>query len=604
MIENIYTCSVDFIILVYCVLRCFCGIDIVRIRKERTILNTAEALFICTIVLHVFAYIYLNTWFMLFYHIFSLVTAMLVLACIAVKFFDTKKLRNIVIAHYNVVCFMSIFLSCISLFVFRDTRPYYIVDAVSFIALWLLISIRAIQLRNKQQYILKCFILINILFIGEIYAQYNSIYIFDNVVLFTLEYCIHDLYLTQFKNQVDDYGITAGALHSYFNEISPNDKDIVVIHLHNAPYTLYENEYNFIVDKANASYKDITAFKTENEHIVLIIPNTGNIDFLSVCNDITEWVNTWFVDYNQVYKVIALPENTCGSAVCNYIDYVDYIEDSMQFNTLKICTDIDTTRYERQGYIVDVLRSITESNNLCDDRVAVYFQPVLDTKTRKFSSAESLMRLLVDDQLIYPDEFIPLAEKLGYIHTLSLITLNKVCRIAEKLIHDRYIFKRISVNFSISEIRDSNFVDDIMSILNSYKIPYSAIAIELTESTTDADFHMLYNVVSKLHSKGISFYLDDFGTGYSNFERIMKLPFDVIKFDKSLTDFSKVCTANYFMINQFANIFTKAEYSVLFEGIEDLSDEERCISMNADYLQGYRYSKPKPIDYITDYFTK
>ena len=102
--------------------------------------------------------------------------------------------------------------------------------------------------------------------------------------------------------------------------------------------------------------------------------------------------------------------------------------------------------------------------------------------------------------------------------------------------------------------------------------------------------------VLQLRELGIKFYLDDFGTGYSNFERIMEIPFDIIKFDRIMLIGSSKSRSSGFMVSTFAQMFNRLNYSVHFEGVEDDSDEKKCISMNARYLQGYKYSRPIPIN--------
>ena len=110
--------------------------------------------------------------------------------------------------------------------------------------------------------------------------------------------------------------------------------------------------------------------------------------------------------------------------------------------------------------------------------------------------------------------------------------------------------------------------------------------------------------VLELQKLGIKFYLDDFGTGYSNFERIMEIPFDIIKFDRSmLIEYAKSDSSKY-MVNTFADMFNRLKYSVLFEGVENDTDEENCVKMNAKYLQGYKYSRPIPIEQLRDFLSK
>ena len=112
---------------------------------------------------------------------------------------------------------------------------------------------------------------------------------------------------------------------------------------------------------------------------------------------------------------------------------------------------------------------------------------------------------------------------------------------------------------------------------------------------------MVKNVIERLQALGIKFYLDDFGTGYSNFERLIGLPIDIIKFDRSLTILASKNDESQFMVGSFSEIFKKADYQILFEGVEDELDENQCIKMNAQYLQGYKYSKPIPMEEITKF---
>lgn len=91
-------------------------------------------------------------------------------------------------------------------------------------------------------------------------------------------------------------------------------------------------------------------------------------------------------------------------------------------------------------------------------------------------------------------------------------------------------------------------------------------------------------------------YLDDFRTDYLNIEHITKLPIDIIKFDRSLIIASGGDDISNFMIDSLSNMFDIIGYSILYEGIEDKSDQDRCISMKICYLQGYHYSRPIHID--------
>lgn len=211
------------------------------------------------------------------------------------------------------------------------------------------------------------------------------------------------------------------------------------------------------------------------------------------------------------------------------------------------------------------------------------------------------MSLELDDLgLVYPDLFIPIAESEGRIHILTLIILNKVCQFIEK----NPDITRVSVNFSMYEITKAGFYDDILGVVSKYDIDYSKLGFEITESIEADDFNVINDVLSKFRKLGIKLYLDDFGTGYSNIEHITKLPIDIIKFDRSLVISSGEDDVSNFIVDSLSNMFDIIGYSILYEGIENQSDQDRCISMNACYLQGYRYSKPIPIENLPKFINQ
>ena len=98
--------------------------------------------------------------------------------------------------------------------------------------------------------------------------------------------------------------------------------------------------------------------------------------------------------------------------------------------------------------------------------------------------------------------------------------------------------------------------------------------------------------------------MNEFHENYSNFEKILKLGMDVIKFDRSLllcADTDKNVT---FTLQHFSQAFKELKYDILFEGVETGDQESLCSSCDADYLQGYKYSRPIPIENLTEFLDK
>ena len=252
---------------------------------------------------------------------------------------------------------------------------------------------------------------------------------------------------------------------------------------------------------------------------------------------------------------------------------------------------------EDENYIISELISLHDTTDANDSRVKVYCQPIFDTETGRYDTAEALARFETEKLgLLQPIHFIKLAEENGRIHALSLNVLNKVCEEIKNMVQAGIALRWISVNFSVSEFRDEKFCKEILSIIDSYDIPRSMIAIELTETSNDADIEQIKQCMNFLGKEGISFFLDDFGSEYSNFDRLVLLPFDVIKFDRTLMFLAtKDDDKSFKAISGLSDLFRSMDFKVLFEGVETEKDAITCLAMGADYLQGFLYSRPIPI---------
>ena len=370
-----------------------------------------------------------------------------------------------------------------------------------------------------------------------------------------------------------------------------------------------------ITDSKDLRYEYYQFFRThvrrgivyhlENDRLVLTFPVKNEKDpdgtVQKMLDDFTDSYKKFEIDF----KIVVMKTNPEVNSGIDYIRIIEAVERNMPFNTFHHADENDIKRFYGSSYILGELEDISQRRDLDDERILVYCQPVFNIRTQTYDTAEALMRLrLPQTGMVFPDQFIPIAEQYGHIHALSMIILNKTCGAIRTLIEDGYDINRISVNFSTLDIRYDSFCKEVQQIIARNQIPYSKIAIEITESRSEADFNIMKAKVQELQKLGIKFYLDDFGTGYSNFERIMEIPFDIIKFDRSMTIESAKNESSFYMVSTFANMFSKLHYSVLFEGIEDENDEENCVKMSAKYLQGYKYSKPIPIEELANFLEK
>ena len=352
-------------------------------------------------------------------------------------------------------------------------------------------------------------------------------------------------------------------------------------------------------------FRDGTLFQIGNGQIIMIARKDKNPDY-------NEWMKTILGAFQEQYAIHKMPYKIVyGESFENLINHNEYlsliesINNDITDNTMHRISKVDIYHYKEDEYILEQLEDIYKTADLNDPRVLVYCQPVFNIQTKRFDTAEALMRLsLPQTGIVNPGEFIPFAEKRGYIHVLTKIILNKTCQTIKRFMEEGHEFLRVSVNVSTVELKDDNFCRDINRILYENGIPGNKIALELTESQTEEDFLLMKKRIEVLHEEGIQFYLDDFGTGYSNMERILELPFDIIKFDRSMVIASGQDQRSEHIVEKLAKMFSDFNYRVLYEGVETNTDEDRCLGMSATYLQGFKYSKPIPIDQLSSFFTR
>lgn len=354
----------------------------------------------------------------------------------------------------------------------------------------------------------------------------------------------------------------------------------------------------------STNFKSALLFNVEKGHVVMAAIRSRNKDYESRMKRALEEFQEEYEQFGVDFKVVigeSIPEI---SEKNEYVSFIREIRENMEDNTVHFVDQTDIERFRRSEYIRNALEDIYQGKDIDDPRVLTYCQPVFNIKTQKYDTAEALMRLELDGEIFYPDQFIPVAEDNGYIHMLTEIILHKTCMEIKRLLEEGYNISRISVNVSALELKDEAFCDDISRIIQDTRIPGDKIAIELTESQTESDFYVMKKKIDLLKAKGIKFYLDDFGTGYSNMERIMELPFDIIKFDRSLVIACETNERSRKIVLGLANIFSAMNYSVLYEGVEREAEEEMCKNMSASYLQGYKYSRPIPIGELRQYIER
>ncbi len=226
-----------------------------------------------------------------------------------------------------------------------------------------------------------------------------------------------------------------------------------------------------------------------------------------------------------------------------------------------------------------------------NDGFFMVYQPQVNSKTKKVCGFEALVRMKQPG--IYPGQFIPVAEKNGWIWRIGRITTKLVIKQLAAWRDEGRELHPVSVNFSSNQLNDKEYVEFLENLLRQYNIPARYVEIEITESlfldrTAQADVFF-----KKFKDMGIRLLMDDFGTGYSSLGYLTYIPVDVIKLDKSLVDTYLVDGKDVF-IKDVIKLMHDLDKEMIIEGVEEKRQFERLREFDADVIQGYYFSKPLP----------
>jgi EAL domain-containing protein (putative c-di-GMP-specific phosphodiesterase class I) len=225
----------------------------------------------------------------------------------------------------------------------------------------------------------------------------------------------------------------------------------------------------------------------------------------------------------------------------------------------------------------------------------VHYQPQV-TDGDRVIGAEALVRWQhVERGIVSPAEFIPLAEETGLILPLGAWVLETVCRDVARWASGGVLGDlSVAVNVSVRQLRHSDFVAQVRSVLERTKVNPQRLKLELTESMLADNVEDIIEKMLALRAIGIRFSLDDFGTGYSSLSYLKRLPLEQLKIDQSfvrdvLTDANDASIAT--------TIVTLARglgLGVIAEGVETEAQRDFLAAVGCRVYQGYYYSKPLP----------
>ncbi|HEV2705448.1 MAG TPA: EAL domain-containing protein [Pyrinomonadaceae bacterium] len=243
---------------------------------------------------------------------------------------------------------------------------------------------------------------------------------------------------------------------------------------------------------------------------------------------------------------------------------------------------------------VSFLRIETDMQRAAErEEFRVQYQPIISLETGRAIGFEALVRWQHPERgLIYPKEFISVAEETGMISRIDRWVLREACRQTARW-HGCWSQRpSISVNLSAKSFLQPDLVEYVRQVLEETRLSPGCLKLEITESVLMSDISSVNSLITRLRALGVGLYLDDFGTGYSSLSYLHRFPLTALKIDRSFI--SRIALGGEHV--EIARAIVTLAHSLSLEAIsEGIEEEEQLVelrSLGCEYGQGHLFAKP------------
>lgn len=251
---------------------------------------------------------------------------------------------------------------------------------------------------------------------------------------------------------------------------------------------------------------------------------------------------------------------------------------------------------------MDVLKLETDLRKSIEKQeLRIHYQPIIDISCDKLVGFEALVRWQHPKRgLMFPDDFIPLAEETGFVRELDRWMLDHASaqlqnwRGSIENVEDLFI----SLNLSGLHFDNMEILSHIGNLLSGNNLA-GHLKLELTESVLMQNSARALEMFNILHARGLSISIDDFGVGYSSLSRLKRLPIDTLKIDRSFVKNMQNDQASLDIIRAIIDLSYNLKMEVVAEGIETAQQYKLLKRLGCHYAQGYYLSRPLPTDKAT-----
>lgn len=353
-----------------------------------------------------------------------------------------------------------------------------------------------------------------------------------------------------------------------------------------------------------------TVSKMGEDEFAVMMPLSGNLTAKDIAESVIGVIRANpFKVFNEEFQVRAS------------VGVSTFPDDGAEPEVVLKNADIALNRAKEEGrdtikeYSEDFDRAVQERFQMLRDlrdaleheQLQLFFQPQLCLKTGQVIGAEALLRWWKPNNskdggnFVSPGLFIPVAEQSGLIVPIGQWVLKKACHVAKQCKEEFGLNIRFAINVSGNQFVQGDICTDVAKILEETRLDPKMIELEVTESVFMDDINHTVNILNNLHSLGVELAIDDFGTGYSSLSYLSQFPIDRLKIDQSFIRNALNDKHNASIAKTIINLGHSLNLKVIAEGVETKDHEDFLIEQGCDEVQGFRYSKPVPMDQLVEF---
>lgn len=349
--------------------------------------------------------------------------------------------------------------------------------------------------------------------------------------------------------------------------------------------------------------KSDTVARMGGDEFAILLPNVATVeDVITIINKIMRAIIKPMTIDNQIMTigasigVVLFPEHGEDlSTLLHHSDSAMYTAKRTQAGYAIFNAGTDKNDNAHTVLQLDLQRAIN------DHQLILHYQPKIDLDTQRVIGVEALVRWQHPERgLIYPDAFIPIAEKNGLIKFLTMNVLEMALHQCESW-YKNNIHLSVAVNISTINLQDALFPEQVADMLKKFTVPCSYLELEITETAIMTNPLRSIENITKLNEMGIQVSIDDFGTGYSSMAYLKKLLVTTIKIDKSFVIDMDKNKNDDVIVRSTIDLGHNLGLKVIAEGVENMESWNRLKELGCDSAQGYFMSRPIPADQLMEW---